>query len=291
MHFRLHYAQHNFELPLGAFVLGRSPECQLSLDDPLVSRRHARLLVTDTMIFIEDLGSRNGVLIDGVKLEGKQRLVEGQRVVVGSQELWFVRVEPSRPSTPSWRITSPGEKPIFPWGGEMSALPEPGANASSSLRGTTAPASHDDVPTKTVDSLRLLGGVADKAMALGHTEEAERILSIRLQSILEEARRQPTRVLQTVVDDASKYALRLGKSTGKGEWIDFIVELHTIQARPLAATIVDELYTVVRNVSPINLAALRAYQNCLHARTGDFNATEKFLLQRIDGLERLAAAK
>ena len=38
MPFRLRYMAHDLELPIGEFVVGRSTECQLSLDDPLVAR-------------------------------------------------------------------------------------------------------------------------------------------------------------------------------------------------------------------------------------------------------------
>ncbi|MDB5216784.1 MAG: hypothetical protein JWO86_4711, partial [Myxococcaceae bacterium] len=41
MRFRLRYLQHDLELNEGTFAVGRNASCQLSLDDPLVSRRHA----------------------------------------------------------------------------------------------------------------------------------------------------------------------------------------------------------------------------------------------------------
>ena len=41
MRFRLRYLQHDLELNEGTFAVGRNVSCQLSLDDPLVSRRHA----------------------------------------------------------------------------------------------------------------------------------------------------------------------------------------------------------------------------------------------------------
>ena len=45
MPFRLRHLQHNLELNQGEFFIGRSAECQLALDDPLVSREHAKILV------------------------------------------------------------------------------------------------------------------------------------------------------------------------------------------------------------------------------------------------------
>ena len=65
MAYRLRYLAHDLELPIGEFVVGRSTECQLSLDDPLVSRRHAVLRVRRDGVSVQDLGSRNGVLVNG----------------------------------------------------------------------------------------------------------------------------------------------------------------------------------------------------------------------------------
>jgi transcriptional regulator with GAF, ATPase, and Fis domain len=54
------------------YVLGRAPDCDVVVDDPSVSRRHARIAVADRAM-IEDLGSRNGTRVGG------QRLATGER--------------------------------------------------------------------------------------------------------------------------------------------------------------------------------------------------------------------
>src|SRR4051812_26720050 len=84
---RLRYLAHDLEVPMGQFLIGRTPDCQLSLDDPLVSRRHAILILQTDGVFVEDLGSRNGVFINGVKAECRTRLNEGDIVRIGTQEL------------------------------------------------------------------------------------------------------------------------------------------------------------------------------------------------------------
>ncbi|MEM1434544.1 MAG: FHA domain-containing protein [Pseudomonadota bacterium] len=48
-----------------SFVLGRDSECDIQLDDPLVSRHHARVFFEGGIWQIEDLGSRNGTRVDG----------------------------------------------------------------------------------------------------------------------------------------------------------------------------------------------------------------------------------
>jgi len=64
----LRYNHHDIDLPEGEFVIGRAANCQLSLDDPLVSRNHATLKVTVDTVTFEDIGSRNGVRVNGERI-------------------------------------------------------------------------------------------------------------------------------------------------------------------------------------------------------------------------------
>jgi pSer/pThr/pTyr-binding forkhead associated (FHA) protein len=71
-------------------VIGRAPECDLALDDPLVSRRHARVLVSDLGVAIEDLDSSNGVYVNGVGRRDVTPLHPGDVIQIGAT--WW-RVE------------------------------------------------------------------------------------------------------------------------------------------------------------------------------------------------------
>lgn len=84
--FRVRYRGTWYELPLGAFVVGRSPGCQLTFDDPRVSRRHACFHVEARRVTVEDLRSRNGTLVNGVLLRGPMVLSHHDLVSVGSQD-------------------------------------------------------------------------------------------------------------------------------------------------------------------------------------------------------------
>jgi transcriptional regulator with GAF, ATPase, and Fis domain len=80
-------------LALGrSYVLGRVPECDVVIDDPSVSRRHARLTVSGR-ITVEDLGSTNGTAIQGRKLAPGERgvLALGTVFEVGSATLVLQR--------------------------------------------------------------------------------------------------------------------------------------------------------------------------------------------------------
>jgi signal transduction histidine kinase/CheY-like chemotaxis protein len=64
-------------------IIGRSPDAGVMLDDPEVSRLHARLSRNDAGAFqIEDLGSKNGTLINGVRVE-RRLLVYGDKIRLG----------------------------------------------------------------------------------------------------------------------------------------------------------------------------------------------------------------
>jgi hypothetical protein len=79
-------AQHEVELSGTVAVLGRDPSCDLVLNDPKCSRRHAVLEAGPDGIAVRDAGSANGVYVNGKKVERSQ-LVVGDTVRVGEVTL------------------------------------------------------------------------------------------------------------------------------------------------------------------------------------------------------------
>ena len=69
------------------FVVGRGPDCQLRLNGGLVSRRHARFVPLEDGLVVEDLESRNGVLVNRRKIQAPTRLFHGDIVSVGVNSL------------------------------------------------------------------------------------------------------------------------------------------------------------------------------------------------------------
>jgi pSer/pThr/pTyr-binding forkhead associated (FHA) protein len=302
MRFRLRYLQHDLELSEGEFVLGRSAECQLSLDDPLVSRRHALLLVTREGVTIEDLQSRNGITVNGHHVVGKMSLSSGNKIGIGSQELILLlaperaerellsttqagqRTMPRLPATPP-PLKPQGMPPLKPL-----ATPPAGPTVPPPPPPAEAPPPGDASTERRTDAFKLLGSVADKALAMGRAEEAERLLSTALADVID-ASRTGRRISPSLLDVAARLAAKLATATSKGAWVDYVVELYDIANRLCPAPVIDELYSALRKVSAIDLARLRAYVSHLRERQATLGPADKFLLQRIEGLERLAALR
>jgi hypothetical protein len=70
-------------------VIGRSRDCEVVLEDAGISRRHAEIRPSPEGWTIEDLGSTNGVLVNGRAIRGAQPLAPGDRLELGSTEILF----------------------------------------------------------------------------------------------------------------------------------------------------------------------------------------------------------
>ena len=71
------------QFPRGEFVFGGGVECHVRLNSDWVSRQHCLLRVTEDSVHLRDLGSRNGTLVNGLRLCGERWLQHGDRIQVG----------------------------------------------------------------------------------------------------------------------------------------------------------------------------------------------------------------
>jgi pSer/pThr/pTyr-binding forkhead associated (FHA) protein len=79
-------------LLVGPIVIGRDPSCHISDLDPLLSRRHAEFVPRPTGLLVRDLGSRNGILVNGSKVP-ERLLTSGDVVQLGHLQLRYVEEE------------------------------------------------------------------------------------------------------------------------------------------------------------------------------------------------------
>jgi len=244
MKFVLRHGPREIPLPIGRFVIGRAETCELPIDDPLVSRQHAALSVGHDGVVAEDLGSRNGIKVNGERVETPRRLAPGDVLLVGSNAFTL----------------------------------KLGREAMSDTI--------DQSSTQRLPVFGLIGILGDKALALGRADEAERLLGPQIELLLEEAA-EGRRVDGATVDQACSFALRLASVVETGKWIDVVFRLHRILRRTCSTAIVDELYTVLRKVKQPSLVELREYLVVLHEIENGLGPAERFLVRRLEGLERL----
>lgn len=83
-------AARTFGLGPSVVTLGRLPECDVVVDDPGASRRHARIENVDGSFVLRDLGSMNGTLVNDEAVR-EQALHDGDRITIGETVLEFRR--------------------------------------------------------------------------------------------------------------------------------------------------------------------------------------------------------
>lgn len=243
MTFVLRFGPRAIELLPGRFLVGRAENCQLPLDDPLVSRHHAAIDVTPDGAVLRDLESRNGVRLNGTRVTGPQHLSLGDKIGIGSAELVF---------------------------GEQSDR-----SAQTLVQ----------IPTQRMAAFGLLGALADKAIGLGRGEEAEKLLAPQLEELLagiENGRRYEV----VTVERGCEYALRIAQLTGNAVWLTTVFRFYRAMRRLPPATLVDEICAVARKVKQPNRDELRRFLAVLRGESAEFGPSDRFLLSRLEGLER-----
>jgi hypothetical protein len=267
--FALRFGTREIKLKTRLTTAGRSSAADIPLVGALVSRRHATFSLTENGVDVADHGSRNGVFVNGERITGAKALHPGDVITIGDDSLTLVALEEPAEKR---KETISDMRPVRP--DQTPRLPS---------------FADDDVSiaTRRADAFQLLSGVVDKALALGRGEEAEHLIGTHLVAALADAstgRGVPPDIART----AARYALKLSAATNKPNWLDFAVRLYRALAQPMPLPIVDEMYTLVGRVRGLDRSLLRDYVDSLRLVVDALSPTERFVLQRLEGLERMA---
>jgi hypothetical protein len=269
-------------------TIGRSATCDLVLNDGLISRRHASVSVTDEGVVVEDLGSINGVFVDGHRIPGRWVMhADGWVTIAGHH----VRIFRSDKLQVSDRNALTAARHDFTETAESAARASAHAvpERFEEAQGAAEVESYSEA-TRRGNVIVLLGPVVDKMLAAGQAQEAAALFGARLRAVLADAQRTRRIELESLTP-AGQYAVKLAAATGQPEWVDYIFELYLIAVRPPPVEIVDELHNLIRRLPPIKLGALRQLLGVLDQRASQLSASERFALQRLRGLERVAASR
>ncbi len=232
--FRLRFLLQEHDLPPGETVLGRSPDCHITIEDPLISRQHARIVVEHGVVTFHDLGSRNGSRINGRPMSGSQVLVDQDRLRLGAQELVFFRMETSQfapRSTGAMRLCARCKTP-FPEGPLV--CPHCGHAVTAVREEETVPGI--SMPVRRAWIAQMFGDFMDRALPQGKYAEADRIL----RRAAEEAEE---RIAAGEIDPAylariTEYALKLALLKRDPQWVSWVLDAYGRAKKiPSAATV------------------------------------------------------
>jgi len=103
-------------VPEGETILGRDPLAGIRIPSESVSRRHARIVIARGAATIEDLHSKNGTFLRGVRISAPQTLQDGDSIRIGSISLTLRAVSEDKSTmteigTPAMGEASPPARP------------------------------------------------------------------------------------------------------------------------------------------------------------------------------------
>jgi sigma-B regulation protein RsbU (phosphoserine phosphatase) len=84
-----------------ALVVGRAMDADLTLSDPFLSRRHSRFFRTGEELFVEDLGSRNGTIVNGQAIQQATRVRPGDVVKISNSVIAILAPAPVKAPKPA----------------------------------------------------------------------------------------------------------------------------------------------------------------------------------------------
>jgi pSer/pThr/pTyr-binding forkhead associated (FHA) protein len=265
--FCLRYGHRDVLLGPGKYLIGRSSSCNVVLDAPLVSRRHAVLDVDVDRAAIADLSSRNGVFVNGVRVRGTRVLHDGDTISLGAETLdvniGTVALSGRPTRTDRREDTVTGMKAVV--------VEEPEDEGRTTL---------------VSDDLELVGAVAERALQAGHVADAENMLRAHLDNLLLDAGRE-RRSSPAARARALAFALRLAEATGKGSWFDYAVDLLRAERIICTERQLDQLRVTMHRVKGADARRLAQYAAALRSTSPTMESLRA--AQQIDELAAAAA--
>lgn len=289
--YRLIHQNSNIEAPEGRLDIGRSVECYLVLDDPSVSRIHATIVNDGETLILEDRGSRNGCIVNGVRASGQQVLRDGDRISIGHQIIRIVALDRgfdaertmgliACKSCGSWMSTG---DPRCPHCGALSGDAQ-GLDARKTMKPEESRQSRSSGGLfKTQQPQMMLAGLIKKAISMDKFEEAERMLKNLIESTLRREKSSDP-VPDNEIEDIAAMTLSLAEATRNPRHISNLFSFYNASGRLMSRETTESLYEKVRKVGYRSCPEMSGYLQTLAARAGTFSPGERFIHRRLEGL-------
>jgi len=290
--YRLRLLFQEVDLVLGRFTLGRATSCNLTIDDPLVSREHAEILVDGSGATVRDLASRNGTQLNDKPLAGAVRLYNGDRLRVGGYEFVFIvqipettgglRVTLETTSCPGCGALLPESEQVCP---RCRKVVVPGARPELAIPDeSTAPISIRDLE-KVSDSVarrnaRMVEEVIAMALSLGHFDRAADLIDRQLAGFERKLEKHGF-----CLDDLvrlSEFSLAAGHALGDPARLRWVLGRWTDLGRAMPVELVEKLAGSARGVCDLRPEVSRYLAQLTGSRALAASCPE--LIARLQGL-------
>jgi uncharacterized Zn finger protein (UPF0148 family) len=220
--FRLRFLLQEFDIHPGETILGRSPDCHVTIEDPLVSRQHAKVILQGDEVFLEDLGSRNGLRINNRTIKGTVRLSDGDRIRIGTQELVFCRVTSGNDMV--------SKRTGFLRHCARCKTPYPEELGSCPHCGATDAAEEETLSGSSMErqnwTLQLLVEVVQRALALQRATDAERLMR-RAASAVDERIESREPLERSHLDALAVCGARLAELQSNAHWLRWMLRAYS----------------------------------------------------------------
>lgn len=203
---------------------------------------------------VVDLGSRNGVRLNGRRIEGESELRDGDRVRLGTQELLFTVVQQhDRAARPTgyMRVCHACATP-YPEGSPV--CPHCGAPA---LEEEDTASGMMQQPRQSW-AFKLLGEVIERALSTNRAAEADRLMR-RAAKEVDDRLSNSERLDLEQLSMITSFAIRLARLMGSSEWVAWAVTLHRRQEQALTDEVIDRLEELDLAALPEVPSLLRSY--------------------------------
>jgi hypothetical protein len=247
----------------GKHVIGRADDVNIVLRSSRASRRHAEIVVTPEGATIEDLKSANGTYVNGNIIKEKKTLKAGDFIVIGDLGLDVSMEEERETSGPPVSAAPPPpprRRPPPPprRTGQESFLDEPGHPS-----------------TTRVNAREVLVAVAERALAQGQPEQAERVLERWLVRALDDAR--ANRIDPEMCEPSINLSLAIGVGIRSRRWINHCFDLLTAMRMPIGPELAKKIVAAISQVRPDD-TALATYEAMLRSSSQSDEMTQTLKL-------------
>jgi hypothetical protein len=250
----------DLSLARGTYVIGRSRAAHLVIDDARVSRKHASVSADENGLTVRDLGSHNGVHVNGRRVS-EANLKVGDRILIGEHDIEVVAV---------------------------SAAPKVTGFAPT-VALAAAPAAEEDGAwvTRRADALEMMASAAETALKGGRTAVAERMLQGPLKGGLKRAQLGEAIPADRAARMAT-LALGLASALKKPEWVHYVLELYTGLKSSCGETVAQALQATIVEVPSLSKPTVRGYLTVLRALPPE--PATRSLIMKLEEIERSAKA-